>query len=83
MVRLIIIVVLVFIIFQLVKGLFRPKKQIRRKGSNGVIDEMVQDPVCKTYIPRRQAVRMISKGKEYSFCSESCAEKFKAEQDEG
>lgn len=83
MVRLILIVVLIFIIYQLVRGLLGQKKQIRRKDDNKVIDEMVQDPVCKTYIPRRQAVKVLLKGREYNFCSESCAEKFKAEQDKG
>ena len=80
MVRLILIVVFIFIIYNLVKGLFGPKKQIRRSSNGGVIDEMVQDPVCKKYIPRRQAFSAIFKGKEYNFCSESCAEKFKTEQ---
>jgi YHS domain-containing protein len=83
MLRLILIVVLIFIVYQLIKGFFGPKKQIRRKDDNKVIDEMVQDPVCKTYIPRRQAVKVILKGREYNFCSESCAEKFKAEQFKG
>jgi YHS domain-containing protein len=79
MVRLIIIFILILLIYQIAKGFFRPRKQIRRKEKGGVIDEMVQDPVCRTYIPRRQAVKVILKGKEYYFCSDGCAEKFKAE----
>jgi YHS domain-containing protein len=45
-----------------------------------VVDEMVQDPFCKTYIPRREAVRRRVGGQEHFFCSEECARKFEAQE---
>lgn len=81
MIRLILIVILIFIIYRLLKGLFSTDKKIRRNSSGKVIDEMVQDPMCKTYVPRREAVRAVVRGKEYYFCSERCAAEFKKEND--
>ncbi|MBI4767839.1 MAG: YHS domain-containing protein [Deltaproteobacteria bacterium] len=38
---------------------------------------MVQDPVCKVYLPKRQAnVLKSPKGVYYYFCSTQCREKF-------
>jgi YHS domain-containing protein len=42
-----------------------------------MISEMVQDPYCKTYIPKNEAYRAILGGNEILFCSKECAEKYK------
>jgi len=47
-----------------------------KKGN--VIDEMVQDPFCKTYIPKREAVKRVIGGKEILFCSKECADRFES-----
>jgi YHS domain-containing protein len=39
-------------------------------------NEMVQDPVCKTYVPRGSAVSADVGGQTYLFCSRDCAETF-------
>jgi len=39
-------------------------------------DVLVQDPVCKTFIPRREALKMDRGGKTYFFCSEGCLKRF-------
>lgn len=41
-----------------------------------VMDEMVQDPACGTYLPRHEALRVWVKGQERFFCSEACRDKF-------
>jgi len=41
-----------------------------------VIDEMVQDPNCGVYFPRKEGVRARIKGEELLFCSKACKEKF-------
>jgi YHS domain-containing protein len=41
------------------------------------IDEMVKDPVCEVYIPKRNAVAATFSGEEYFFCSRECMLKFK------
>jgi len=39
-------------------------------------DALVQDPVCKTFIPRREALKASQNGKDYYFCSEGCRKRF-------
>ncbi len=47
------------------------------------VDEMVQDPFCKTYIPLRSAQRKVIQGQEYFFCSKECADSFEKEMKPG
>jgi uncharacterized protein len=77
MLRLLIIGILIYLLYILVKGLFRKDRRIHRGSpGTGVIDEMVRDPVCETYIPKRQAIRRVIDGKEFFFCSKECADRF-------
>jgi YHS domain-containing protein len=39
-------------------------------------NDMVQDPVCKMYVPRGSAVTADIGGQTYLFCSRDCAETF-------
>jgi len=39
-------------------------------------DVLVQDPVCKTFIPRREALKAEKHGATYFFCSEGCLKRF-------
>jgi YHS domain-containing protein len=39
-------------------------------------DELVQDPICKIFIPRRNALKLHQHGQDYYFCSEGCRKKF-------
>ena len=41
-------------------------------------DVLVQDPVCKTFIPRREALRVERDGTTYFFCSEGCLKRFQS-----
>jgi YHS domain-containing protein len=44
-------------------------------------DVLVQDPVCKTFIPRREALKITKDGKTYFFCSEGCLKRFQGRSD--
>lgn len=79
MLRLLLLIILIYILYRLVKGLFSKKEKVSRSQPGGVIDEMVQDPYCKKYIPSREAVRRVLGGKEILFCSEECADKYEAQ----
>ena len=39
-------------------------------------DVLVQDPVCQTFIPRKEALRAEKDGKVFFFCSEGCLKRF-------
>jgi YHS domain-containing protein len=47
-------------------------------GKNQEPDVLVQDPVCKTFIPRREALRAEKDGVTYFFCSEGCLKRFQS-----
>lgn len=79
MIRIIFLAVLAYILYRLVKGVFSVRTKIDRRKPGGVIDEMVQDPLCKTYIPKRESIRRVIEGQEYLFCSDECADKFESE----
>lgn len=78
-IRVLILAGLAYLLYRVLKGAFGNPGKIDRRKSDGVIDVMVQDQQCKTYIPKREAVRRVIKGREYFFCGKSCAEKFERE----
>ena len=77
--RLLILAFLFYLLYRLLRGWIAPRQKFQKNNSSGAIDEMVQDPFCKTYVPKREAKRKVIKGKEYPFCSEECAERFEKE----
>lgn len=80
LIRLLIFFFLIYILYSLVKrALGTGSRNSDRDTSSGVISEMVQDPYCKTYIPRNEAYRAVLGGEEILFCSRECAEKYKNE----
>ena len=80
MIRFIILVILCYILYRLVKNLMLPPSQKRGKQFNqstGVItDEMVIDPHCHVYIPKREAITANVAGKTVYFCSQHCKQKY-------
>jgi hypothetical protein len=36
------------------------------------VDELVQDPLCKLYLPRREAIVLKGRDRPLYFCSEKC-----------
>lgn len=80
MIRLLIIAFWVFVVYSLLRFLYRavvkpedPKvrQQERLRG-----EEMVQDPQCRTYVPKARAVTRRINGELCSFCSEACARQY-------
>jgi len=40
------------------------------------VDELVQDPVCKVYVPRGEAIVVKGQGEPVYFCSEKCRDHY-------
>jgi len=78
MIRVIIIAFIIYLFCILFNKLFSKSRAVRRgtKTNKDVLDEMVQDPFCKVYIPKYEAIRKVIKGNEYFFCSKECATRF-------
>ena len=79
MLRLFIYIIVAYLLYRILKSLFSKSKGPDKAGRGGIIDEMVQDPYCKTYIPRKDAKKKAIDGREYFFCSDECASKYELE----
>lgn len=77
--RLIIFAILAYVLYRILRGVFGSGQKIKNTEKGEVIDEMVKDPFCNTYVPQRDAKRKVIDGEEYFFCSEECANKFQKE----
>lgn len=75
--RYLLIVILAYLFYRMLKGRWgkRPNKFQDSSETKG-ISEMVQDPLCKTFVHVREAERRVVRGQEYFFCSQKCADKF-------
>ncbi|HXH08503.1 MAG TPA: hypothetical protein VNP04_01830 [Alphaproteobacteria bacterium] len=80
--RQLLILALILALVYLVKVVLAPKRRSRpaadRRMDATVTEEMVQDPLCRTYLPRSQAIRRRIRGQEHFFCSPGCVDKFLA-----
>ena len=81
--RLLILILLGYILYRVVRRYLGPGLKDQQVRGDGSVDEMVQDPSCKTYIPRRDAIRKVINGEEFFFCSAECAHRFERETREG
>ena len=81
MLRLILIAIFLYLLVKFFKLLFRKppeQKKPPQPDTSGTINEMVQDPVCKVYVPKNSALSIRDSGTTYYFCSKECMKKFKA-----
>ena len=83
--RLLILGVLLYIGWRLVRSLIREKiqteakkQQDKTKEEPTVEDVLVEDPICHTLVPKHQAIRLRQNGKNIYFCSDTCCDKFTA-----
>jgi YHS domain-containing protein len=72
------LVVLYFLLRQAVRGF--KNKNLGDRGTPLDQDQMVEDPECHTFVPRRSAVVETVSGQTYCFCSRQCAEAFQNRQ---
>ena len=87
MYRLILVILLLMVLYFLLRQMFRgfkaPIRNGREKSTAQVQDEeqdqMIEDPVCHIFVPRRIAMIEMIGGREYCFCSKECAVRFRNE----
>ncbi len=78
MVRILFLFVLVMLVAWAAKALIRDLKRIAeaQNPKDPVTDELVEDPVCKTYCAKTSAYRLELEGKTLYFCSPRCRDEF-------
>lgn len=77
MLRLIFFIFLTLILYSLLRFLFKAmlssgKKRDRKHDP----EELVQDPYCQTYIPKRSALKKKVEGQVLYFCDEKCLKSY-------
>lgn len=80
LIKLALIALLVWFLYRSVRRLMSGGEQKGQrpapKGPDQVIDVMVQDPQCGTYLPKHEAIKAFVKDEERFFCSEACRDAF-------
>lgn len=81
-IRYIILIILIFFIYYILKSMFLGFKRrffVDRRyfsGISDIDDEMVKDPYCSVYVPKKNALKHKSKKGIIFFCSKDCMEKY-------
>ena len=80
MIRFVIFAILCYILYRLIKSLALPSTRNSAKPftqpGQVITDEMVIDPQCHVYIPKREAITAKIEGKTVYFCSKECKKKY-------
>ena len=72
-----------YLIYRIVKKTMLAYKQARYVQPQEPVagdqdtQTLVQDPICGTFIPRQDALKIHQDGKDYFFCSEGCLKRFR------
>jgi len=84
LIRIALFILLVYVFFKIRKMLFgkqgagsqQQAEKPSYKDGPRQINEMVQDPVCKVYVPKKEALHLDQAGKSYYFCCRTCMDRF-------
>lgn len=78
MLQFLIFIAAAYILYRLVMGEFKKKKDIKdkKKENLAATGVMTKDPVCGTYIPVDGDIRVKQGDKVHNFCSYECRDKF-------
>ena len=79
--RLIILAILVYLLYLFIKKFTSTKKQQSQefgywKNGGQVEDEMIKDPQCNTYYPKKDMIQYTLDDEVLFFCSEDCKNKY-------
>jgi len=81
--KVLILLILIYVGYKVVTLLRRVKSQdvrdYRVESAPLKGEDLVQDPLCGTYIPKSQACVKEIEGREQYFCSRECCEKYLSE----
>ena len=77
MVRLILLIFFLLILYYVLHFLNKDMPSIRKTmDRKSEPEELVQDPYCQTYIPKRSALKKRVAGRDYYFCNRDCLKRY-------
>ncbi len=74
--RFLLFIFLFFIVYYVFRLFIKSLSSPHKKTNAWEPEELVQDPNCQTYIPKRSAFKKRVSGKDYYFCKKECLENF-------
>jgi YHS domain-containing protein len=75
--RLILFVILLLLLYAILHSLIKDMPARRKKLNRGSgPEELVQDPCCHTYVPKRSAIKKKIAGGWFYFCNQECMENY-------
>ena len=75
MFRFVVFIFLILILYSILHFLIKDMPSARKRRDSGP-EELVQDPCCQTYIPKRSAMKKRVGGRDLYFCSQECLNRF-------
>jgi YHS domain-containing protein len=82
MFRFFVFIILIYLLYKVIKtvGKLKPaeNENYQFKASSVGGEDLVEDPVCHTYVPLSQAFKKEISGNNYYFCSKQCSEKYES-----
>jgi YHS domain-containing protein len=82
MFRFYIYIILIYVLYKVInnvgqlKSAKNGKYQFKESPVGG--EDLVEDPICHTYVPMSQAFKKEISGNDYYFCSKQCSEKYES-----
>ena len=80
MIRLLILIILIYLLYKIVDSVrqlkLKKSEDYQIKSSPASGEDLVEDPVCHTYVPVSQAYQKEILGKIYFFCSKQCGDQY-------
>jgi len=78
--RFVVFIILIYLMYRIIKSIGQTKpvknENYQFKASPVGVEDLIEDPVCHTYVPLSQAFRIEISGNDYYFCSKQCSEKY-------
>ena len=82
MFRFLVFIILIYLLYKVIETVGKLKsaknKNYQFKSSAIGGEDLVEDPVCHTYVPLSQAFKKEISGNDYYFCSKQCSEKYES-----
>lgn len=80
MLKFLVLAVVGYVFYRVLKSMMidsgTSSSDAKQRGPSDVDDVLLQDPVCKTYVPQRNSIHIRRNGQEIYFCSEKCRDRY-------
>ena len=83
MFRFVILITLIYLLYKIIVKVNQHKTEINEnmqcKSKSPSGEDLIEDPVCHTYVPVSQSYKKEISGKDYYFCSKQCSDQYSIE----